>query len=121
MTISSAETRHGHIVVATLAAWGEFSSTLARRTRFLISLSSNDTGHTKSAVTFLCKLVRMKRIYASILVSKTYYEKIVKEVDLRFLPGEEDSLKAMIRLVVAIIPSYNPDTHDCVRVIAVVG
>ncbi|KAL5523192.1 hypothetical protein ACEPAF_1459 [Sanghuangporus sanghuang] len=73
----------------------------------VISLNMPTWGHTKSACALLQKIVRQQPVYATLYTAALLFEKVVKELDSQFLPGTEDGLRNLIR-VVAIETSANP-------------
>lgn len=88
------EDRYAHIVVAARDAWGTFLCLpifLPSLTYFL------QIGHEKPACSLICKIIRKKNTYVTFIVSAAHYEKILNDISLRFEPGIEDALKAMIR------------------------
>lgn len=100
------QSKTGHIVAATMLAWGkpcvfkELPDEVLILYWHCITITTLCTaGHTKSATSLLCKLVRLKNIYATFIVAIPLYDKVLKEISRQFLPGQEDDLKAMIRWV----------------------
>ncbi|KAL5480863.1 hypothetical protein ACEPAI_9803 [Sanghuangporus weigelae] len=73
----------------------------------VISLNMPTWGHTKSACALLQKIVRQQPVYATLYTATPLFEKVVKELDTQFLPGIEDGLRNLIR-VVALETSANP-------------
>ena len=54
-------------------------------------------GHTKAGSALACKLARTRSTRISLLVADYLYEKVLKELNERFIRGIEDDLKDMIR------------------------
>lgn len=98
------QSKTGHIVAATMLAWGKpcvfkelLDEVLILYWHCITITTLCTAGHTKSATSLLCKLVRLKNIYATFIVAIPLYDKVLKEISRQFLPGQEDDLKAMIR------------------------
>ncbi|KAI5120747.1 hypothetical protein M0805_007821 [Coniferiporia weirii] len=71
------DTPQGHIIAFTLQSWG----------------------HAKPACGLFTKLVRLRRVYATILIPLPLFSKTTAELDGQFIPGIEDDLRSLIRVV----------------------
>ncbi|KAI5120745.1 hypothetical protein M0805_007819 [Coniferiporia weirii] len=67
----------GHVVAITLQAWG----------------------HAKAACALFTKIVRYRRVYATILTPLPLFDKMTAELAGQFIPGVEDDLRSLIRVV----------------------
>ncbi|KAL5488450.1 hypothetical protein ACEPAI_6568 [Sanghuangporus weigelae] len=67
----------GHVVALTIAAWG----------------------HAKATCTLLTKIVRFRNVHATLFTPLFLYDQTRKEISNNFVPGSEDDLKELIRVV----------------------
>ncbi|PAV17483.1 UDP-Glycosyltransferase glycogen phosphorylase [Pyrrhoderma noxium] len=67
----------GHIIALTIYAWG----------------------HVKCVCGLISKIIHLHAINATIFIGQPHLERAKKEVDSHFLPGKEDRLRSLIRIV----------------------
>lgn len=87
--------RHGHVITATLPAWGKhrYRDFAPPRTDQI-----RGPGHAKAACALLSKIVRGRKVYATIITPLPIHEKVTKELARQFVPGVEDDVKSRVRL-----------------------
>ncbi|KAI5120748.1 hypothetical protein M0805_007822 [Coniferiporia weirii] len=83
----------GHVIAFTL--------TLANHSliAYASPLHCLTTGHAKAACALFTKLVRLRRVHATILIPLPFFDKMLAELASQFLSGLEDDLRSLIRVV----------------------
>ncbi|KAI5118935.1 hypothetical protein M0805_003759 [Coniferiporia weirii] len=75
----------------------------------IVTVSPEAWGHVKPLCALLGRIVRIRRVYATLFIPTTYIDKTNSEVARQFLPEGEEDLKSLIRVVA--LPT-SPDMGD---------
>ncbi|OCB90742.1 UDP-Glycosyltransferase/glycogen phosphorylase [Sanghuangporus baumii] len=79
--------------------------------RHIVAVALPMWGHTKPLCALLAKIVRLRRVYATLFTDVMSREKVLDEIERQFSGSNEEELKGLIR-VVALPSSTSPHQYD---------